>query len=59
MTLEEQIKAVEVDLRGKLHRRDWHGVWDAASEISRLEALRDACLQSGRPPPCVEFMMGL
>jgi hypothetical protein len=42
MTLDEQIAAVERDLAGKVERRDWHGVSDAANDLRVLEATRDA-----------------
>lgn len=38
MTYEEQIKAIEVDMDGKRHRRDWHGVMDCAADLRELEA---------------------
>jgi hypothetical protein len=38
MTHQEQIKAIEMDLNGKLFRRDWHGVMDCAADLRELEA---------------------
>lgn len=40
MTYDEQIVVIEADLRGKLHRRDWHGVMDCAADIRELEAAK-------------------
>jgi hypothetical protein len=42
MTLDDQIRATELDLQAKLSRRDWHGVSDAANDLRVLEATRDA-----------------
>lgn len=39
MTYDEQIKVIEEDLKGKLFRRDWHGVMDCAADLRELEAL--------------------
>lgn len=41
MTLDEQIHILEQDLAGKLHRRDWHGVSDAANDLRELERERN------------------
>jgi hypothetical protein len=41
MTLDDQIRATELDLQAKLSRRDWHGVSDAANDLRVLEAQRD------------------
>jgi hypothetical protein len=38
MTLEEQLKLIEADMRGKIQRRDWHGVADCAMDLRDLEA---------------------
>ena len=40
MTIDEQIAVIEADLRGKLYRRDWHGVMDCAADIRELEAVK-------------------
>jgi hypothetical protein len=37
MTLDQQYLALLNDLRGKLHRYDWHGVSDAANDLRVLE----------------------
>lgn len=42
MTHEEQYLALLADLLGKLFRRDWHGVSDAANDLRVLEAHIDA-----------------
>lgn len=39
MTHDEQIQAIETDMRGKIHRRDWHGVADCAMDLRELDAL--------------------
>jgi hypothetical protein len=39
MTHDEQIRAIEADMRGKMHRRDWHGVADCAMDLRELEAM--------------------
>lgn len=39
MTYAEQHEALIADLKGKLERRDWHGVSDAACDLRVLEAL--------------------
>lgn len=38
MTHDEQIEAIEQDLKGKLFRRDWHGVMDCAADLRELES---------------------
>lgn len=38
MTLEAQHAAILADIKGKLHRRDWHGVRDACVDLEILEA---------------------
>lgn len=38
MTYEDQIRAIENDMDGKLYRRDWHGVMDAAVDLREREA---------------------
>lgn len=38
MTYDEQRDALIADMRGKMHREDWHGVADAANDLRELEA---------------------
>lgn len=42
MTYAEQLAALEADLQGKVARRDWHGVADAACDLRELEAVEVA-----------------
>lgn len=37
MSLHDQWHAIFADLRGKLHRRDWHGVRDACVDLELIE----------------------
>jgi hypothetical protein len=39
MTHDEQVQAIMTDMRGKIHRRDWHGVADCAMDLRELDAL--------------------
>lgn len=39
MTHDEQVRAIEIDMQGKIHRRDWHGVADCAMDLRELDAL--------------------
>ncbi len=38
MTYDEQHAAIVADLKGKVERKDWHGVSDAANDLRVLEA---------------------
>lgn len=49
MSLDEQHAILKRYCLMKFHLGDWHGVWDAAMDISRLE--REMELASATPPP--------
>lgn len=39
MTHDEQVQVILEDMKGKIHRRDWHGVADCAMDLRELDAL--------------------
>lgn len=54
MTYQEQRDALIADMRGKMHREDWHGVADAANDLRELEAEWRG--RVGREPSCAHQM---
>lgn len=48
MSIDEQIKIVEMDMHGKIERRDWHGVADCAMDLRDIEAYKRGLNDSKR-----------
>jgi predicted DNA-binding protein (UPF0278 family) len=62
MTYEEQHAALVADLKGKLHRADWHGVSDAANDLRVLEAqhqVQGVAISSDYKPGAARFVEDL
>lgn len=51
MTYQQQHAALIEDLKGKLHRQDWHGVSDAANDLRVLEARAPATYTYNKDAP--------
>jgi len=48
MSIEEQIRIIEADMKGKIERRDWHGVADCAMDLRDIEAYKRGLSDSTR-----------